>query len=1582
MIAPTKAPAESKESKALKSKFSRKVWRVSVAIWASFAGVSSTVLYLRDPDHVLDQLATRLNLGESLLDGAQRVLQFLQAAGLIGEVDYTRRLAAVGLNLIAVLLLLALGLSLSSVISNRLLRQGEFHAYGRACVRWTRGSKALGWLQIYAGVLMLLACWLLPLRFPSLARLPMVDYLPAVAGLGLALIQFGRAVIVELGFDLGDPDPLPAEPAPEPPEARKARATGEELLLWLRQSPLYRRQVYCDFELGGAPFATSDRDGIRQLVEAYPRIRTLLPATAIETLTNDQTEALEEVLKARKLPGGERTDFAFVGWPGSGRSTLTNLLAMSSVLHREGAVYCVTPESPTRSVDLAGTGSATVRHPITQIRHWLEEANLDSVVRLEEAYAESVDKKLNFERRPDMLFTDVSMLSRSVLSKVRADATSIVGRLRYVIIDHPHRLSREDLVRLRIAISRLRMTTELIGRSVTFIVILPRLNNFMQMVKYLLNNDYVSFHEFSTWPRSCQVIGWVPPLEILDPEEDQRPLIVRASFTEEVVGLLSELGYLSNHLDKPLRMAIIDAIPLLGPEAREHIRSRVSYFLGSEVEETDEIEIRGGWIYFATSEIAIDYRREFDVIVCLGTGDHPAHLISCLRMALADSGVLFLIGDSSAADIESLRQISEHAWDPGQAILEVSYPSVLLPDHSEAVIAHELAALFEDFHGRPIPRERLIDVFPGEHTPALLTQWEYKFYIEPILVFDTVKEGSSPEIRPYLRCTDASFGAAQYEVPWGCCNRRVYRVYDEAARRHAAAGQHLNEYLDEDRLFIDFFPYAVLRYPPNTVLVRGRRLNDLLPDEQKAASRRYVNLGDVLVIQQAYDASIGIDRRAPRIATRLLDERLLVQSAEVLQRSSAEDELADPIAAVFQIRPPEPIPGEKDVDEQELHERRSRLSEELYRPVVVHGANRPALQLVEGSWICRIEERLRDLAKTGSRLVEEHQLTEVMSLQRAQKYHRVYETVALNLFIESTDAGPERDELGLDSYAAHHGFARTMAFYLRRLYFNFDTEFRIAVVPNRPADGDGGPGGGISAYRIVIYRLRRDELGAEQSISWLLQAPGSLRSLLEWVVERLESCDCKDGCSRCCGGLGSIPEKEMGGYRFEPEDAVSRYGAYLLGCRLLGRGPNDRAYYGGKGLNAEERMLKPTGTKEELGRIVGEFFPEASDDAGDSASSAGPEPQSPESAPPEREVPVTKDIDARRASSGAREIVTTAGEEAFEGLWMLVFGLVMPFPRTILATVRWLKDLATAGRAGGAGGALASAWDRGFYVPKKNVIYVSQDRHNNLLEVKETLIHEFTHNWQFKSGEFDRQRHQKSAEAKRYFDGKLVVEGHAMWAEHQYRFFKGLAPVFYPNDRYDWNEYKVGYFLIEGIEKAVGQQGLFRWLGKDPDTGGSIRSRNPLLRWDKGPFTLTEALQALDLLRFARGRYFSEFDVVDPDELPTGGLLEDGENFEPRSARRALPEATEDLATEPAEAIELAESARSEGDDEGDVAEVPEEQPIAAERDSSAGVEPEAPAVAEEPQVAGELAVAEEPEAAEEPAAVEEAPPKLSGSDE
>jgi len=211
------------------------------------------------------------------------------------------------------------------------------------------------------------------------------------------------------------------------------------------------------------------------------------------------------------------------------------------------------------------------------------------------------------------------------------------------------------------------------------------------------------------------------------------------------------------------------------------------------------------------------------------------------------------------------------------------------------------------------------------------------------------------------------------------------------------------------------------------------------------------------------------------------------------------------------------------------------------------------------------------------------------------------------------------------------------------------------------------------------------------------------------------------------------------------------------------------------------------------------------------------------------------------------EVIGTLPGEYKDGAWYRLFGGWMSIWEKMLAPVRWM----TAEEESRSSAA-------GFY-SHANQIAVRKGYDEET--VKEILVHEFTHNWQYKGEKFDFPEHQDNASARQFFDGKLVIEGHAVWSDHQYRFDSGMGPSYTPSDSRPWNEYKTGYLLMESIEKAIGERGLYAWLKEGVDsTEPDVRSRLPELNW---PFDLQTALRAFNLLEPAKAGSFSSFDIIE-----------------------------------------------------------------------------------------------------------------------
>lgn len=1510
---------------------------------------------------------------------------------------------------------------------------------------------------------------------------------PVPGSFGMLFTGFALA-IGALADAMRRPLPLlldPVRPLEEPEkieiveeeERDASRPRGRDFLERLRASSLYRRQDVALAELKGRPIDYAD--GLLLLKARYPMFsRRLLARTGVKRLTSGQSRAVAEILAVEPSASGQgHQDFVFFGWSGSGRSTLCNLLTLAAMTHREGAVHCISPESPERGVtEVRGVpSSGGTRHPVAQLRGWLEE---DDEERIQEAYADREHSHLTLTDGPDVVYTDVRLLAEEILGKATGDARDFIRRLKYVIIDHPNRLPREDLIRLRIALSRLRLTAELYGRELTFIVMLPRLDNFQQTAKWLLNNDGVAFVPFDGWFGPAMVLGWLPPHELVEgTRHTDVPLFARAKFSEEAIALLTELGVQAHDLrsagQDPLRIAVIDSQPLLGPELRTQLGEVVLGRLKDKTPHTESLEVTQDWTYFGTHDLAVDRERRFDVCVCIGVGPHPEHLVASLRAAVADDGLVILMGDSSTTDHESIRTLREPGWDPMRAVEKVAYPSLVLPEHSQAVIAHELASLFGDFADSPVPRERLAGVFPGEHTNALVGGWIREGILFEMEAFEAPRADTAPERAPYLRQSASSpLSGGRYEVPWGCCSRHVFTIFDQASGNECRhAGPSLATYVDRDRLFIDFHVYARLRFPPNSVEVVDLREHQLGAREIERAKEHWVSHGQVVVTQVDYSAGITIDRRAARYQADLHFERPFPRPGLRPLSEHLHPEIdRNPLSGSLRSRSVDD-PGETMLASAMLRGR--AIVAESFRPSAPLGAGcAPLLSLVGGSWICVVEESLRDVVFTGPRLVEDHELISSVQLPvrlRAQM-RRSLECTATSLSLQLTTEAhralsqpppgdgtiPAIDRALLADYPAHNALARTLRLYFARRFMDFDSEYRFTVLPSLPEPkrslaffpgpstepgptgryagyepepvqalvhrilgrqrtertpildrvddlcalfdwmhaniryekddvlydqkeyiaspqetlgnraGDcedhailmgsmcqaigmqartlmlpdhalcevylghkddldleairdrirayqesvarryqlgglarpyiqgklaegwrrsgfdiehdpkatpgsfgigfdevwfdideetgevwiiaddccvgaylGDPAGLVageyldtvkgwqkdhsfqhpvprtSGWRILAYRLRQDELAPDQHLAPLLSRQ-LVDKVLDFVIERLERCDCDDGCAACCGGLGTIPlpvftTREVAPEHFTEQDVISRAGAYRLACALAGRPPNWQVY-----------GSKPTGVH-----------------------------------PPGGEPPSAEELEQL-----VRSIIGTPPRYT-SGPWSAMFRQNMVLDPDSVAQAVWMDQAEIDGNPDTAG----------FYQPSSNVVHILPGRPRP--RTLQTIVHEYAHNWQF-TGDFDLDRHYQSEEAKQYFDGNLVIEGHARWADHTYRFYRGMGSLYGTTDPEGWNEYKTGYFLMEGIYNAFGEAGLFRWLGKKPDVGEAPKSRDQRLTW---PFTLREALQAFGLEEEALTGTFDGIDVVverEREVSPGGGEGEPG----------------------------------------------------------------------------------------------------------
>lgn len=1230
------------------------------------------------------------------------------------------------------------------LVQRRAKTQLAFLPGAELWVAMTRNTVAAGVAMIFSGGALFATLAYGVIRF--IGVVPALKYVPFFSGLSFLVICIGWATLIDLPLVIEDARARP-EPSVSLPAPAQARATGQELMERLRQSPVFRRQIHFETVLDDRKFGFR-ADGRKLLRERFPRIEAILPQIGIKVLSADQAAALAAIAANEK--NGISRDMVFIGRAGSGRTTLSNLIALGVALQNEGSVHCVTAQSPSQHVDSEDGEPTMVRHPAVQMRQWLDRAKLRGAITMQTSFRDD-GTPLDVSEAPHVIYTDVRMLSQSLLTRVRGDARQLLSRLRYVIIDQPERLSREDLVRLRLAMSRLRMTGEILGTPITFIINLPRLNNAVEVAKYLVNRAEVEAVSFGSWVGRCDLVGWVPPLEVAE-SNDSMPRFVRSRFIDESTALLTELGFQANQLEKPLRIAVVDSKPLFGPEAREYVRERVRDAIAAETKDGETFEVRAQWRYFTQTELGGEHEQEFDVIVSLGIGRYPRELVASLRPALANDGALILVADSSPDDIDSLERISARGWSPEREDEHRRFPGVLLPDHSDAVLAHELSALFEDFNARPLPRGRLLEVFPGAGVGELLRSWAETQRIREVTTFETLSGNDRwpRTLRCFMR-SDAAFTSELYEIPWGCCSRDIYKIYDVTANRAHAAGPFLNDAVDRDRLFIDFYPQTVLRYAPNTLLVRQKR-DDAEPSSNDVAlAGRYRELGRLEVETLHRDDCIRIDRRALRVRTRLTAERPREDGGK---RSVAADH---------------PLHGL--VEDGALADSTVRRSLSANSRVAVIG----------GEWYCRIEETVRDVVRTTDRLVEEpdYSIPVRAVSDDGAALVREFECVGLSLFLHA-DEKWETDGDPLHSYEAHYALARAAERYLRRDFIHFDTEFRVAVIPH----GD--------RFRILFYRLRSDELGWNHTLASVLE-PEDLLAIFDSVHRRLESCDCADGCSTCCGSLGTIPVELLPRHGYTNDDAISRRGAYQLVCGILGRAVDwDRFSHG---------------------RV-------------------------------DRFGPVDTVADAQLTRLVA-EVIGTAGGNYTDGIWTRLFGGSMRLLGDMIATPQWMS----------AADKLQHPLFAGYYSPAANRVVVRP--HKDLTYLREVIVHEFTHNWQFRGGVFDLDTHYAADEMKQYFDGNLLIEGHAVWCEQLYRAYQKLSASYTPNDGRPWNEYKVGYLLLEAVEKAIGQNGLFLWLckGEKPQT---IRSNDRRLQW---PFTTEEALRAFDLARFVRREPFTGFDV-------------------------------------------------------------------------------------------------------------------------
>ena len=333
------------------------------------------------------------------------------------------------------------------------------------------------------------------------------------------------------------------------------------------------------------------------------------------------------------------------------------------------------------------------------------------------------------------------------------------------------------------------------------------------------------------------------------------------------------------------------------------------------------------------------------------------------------------------------------------------------------------------------------------------------------------------------------------------------------------------------------------------------------------------------------------------------------------------------------------------------------------------------------------------------------------------------------------------------------------------------------------------PSNPFTDWRIVVYRPRSGELDSYDQIGASFSRDFA-KQLLPACLDLLGACDCEDGCSSCCGGLGTVPAASVraGAWdsgMFDESDMVSRQGAIALLTALVGRPP-------------EEVKSTPVVAGGILGLVA--------------------------------------------------QAIGTRAAHYRNGIWTKLFNQYMPLDPAWVASARWMKPGEDAGKFAGL-----------YWPGTKNEVLIKPG-----LEKDETLrviIHEYAHNWQFK-GDFDYARLATSDDAKQFYlngsDSNFIIEGHARWVDTVFRHHRGMGAAYTPSDGAQWNEYKTGFFLIEGIVGAFGVSGLYRWLSRTPEAGSPPKSRDKRLKW---PFTIEDAVTAFGLEEEARSGTFDGIDV-------------------------------------------------------------------------------------------------------------------------
>ena len=91
------------------------------------------------------------------------------------------------------------------------------------------------------------------------------------------------------------------------------------------------------------------------------------------------------------------------------------------------------------------------------------------------------------------------------------------------------------------------------------------------------------------------------------------------------------------------------------------------------------------------------------------------------------------------------------------------------------------------------------------------------------------------------------------------------------------------------------------------------------------------------------------------------------------------------------------------------------------------------------------------------------------------------------------------------------------------------------------------------------------------------------------------------------------------------------------------------------------------------------------------------------------------------------------------------------------------------------------------------------------------MSHEYTHSWQFQKD--DNFHHESLRDPSIVpYDGKLILEGFAMWVEFKVLDFYGLAQSMQQIKAFSKDEYRDGFHALEQVEDALGFAGVFRFV--------------------------------------------------------------------------------------------------------------------------------------------------------------------------